>query len=86
MCFLFIPAFFLGMVLGLITVRSKSLLPAILFHFVHDTVLLGSIAWASEYKDQLLNEVWSLGTGVVALCLVFALGILWRLYRQPYVE
>ncbi len=84
--FLFIPAFFLGMVLGLITVRSESLLPAILFHFVHDTVLLGSISWASAYKDQLLNEVWSLGTGIVALCLVIALGILWRLYRQPYVE
>src|SRR5262249_22749705 len=41
--FQFLPTFFLGVVLGLLTIRSKSLAPAILFHFLHDSVLLVSI-------------------------------------------
>jgi sodium transport system permease protein len=42
--FLFLPTFILGMVLGLLTVRSRSLLPAILFHLLHNSVLIALIA------------------------------------------
>jgi sodium transport system permease protein len=38
--FLFVPAFVLGVVLGLLTVRSRSLLPAVLFHLLHNSVLI----------------------------------------------
>ena len=34
--FRFLPAFFLGVVLGLLTVRSKSLVPAMMFSFLHN--------------------------------------------------
>src|SRR4029077_4889562 len=41
--FQFLPAFFLGVVLGLVTVRSKSLVPAIIFHLLHNTLLISSM-------------------------------------------
>ncbi len=84
--FLFIPAFFLGMVLGLITLRSKSLVPAILFHFLHDTVLLASIKAVPALQERVPMSVQRLWPGLVGVCLAFALAILWRLYRKPYVE
>ena len=38
--FLFLPAFGLGIALGLLTVRSRSLVPAMLFHFLYNALLL----------------------------------------------
>ena len=38
--FQFLPAFFLGVVLGLLTIRSKSLLPAMIFHLLHNGMLV----------------------------------------------
>src|SRR4029077_13310369 len=48
--FLFAPTFLFGVVLGLLTVRSKSLLPAILFHFLHNAVLI-SLMPLSQHAD-----------------------------------
>src|SRR5207253_10340242 len=50
--FLFLPTFFLGVVLGLLTVRSRSLLPAISFHLLHNSVLIGLIP-LSQYSEGL---------------------------------
>ena len=64
--FQFLPAFFLGVVLGLITIRSRSLLPAILFHFLHDSVLLGSIRVAravEDYVPPLVLALWPIAIG-----------------------
>lgn len=83
--FQFLPAFVLGVVLGLLTVRSKSLLPAMLFHFLHNSVLLGSIYVASEVQavlPELLPRLWP---SVIGSSFIVALGLLWRLYRKPYV-
>ena len=84
--FQFLPSFFLGVVLGLLTVRSKSLLPAIIFHFLHNSVLLGSIYLAREIQiavPELIHRAWPF---LIAICLVSALALLWWLYRKPYVD
>jgi sodium transport system permease protein len=85
--FQFLPAFFLGVVLGLLTVRSKSLLPAIVFHLLHNGVLViclkGNLAAALESRfPGIVDYIWTI---FIALCLIAGLGLLWWLYREPYV-
>jgi len=80
--FQFLPAFFLGVVLGLLTVRSGSLVPAILFHALHNSVLIlatsgGRTVWLDYYSG-----FWPV---FILICLAIALGLLWWLYRKPYV-
>jgi sodium transport system permease protein len=84
--FLFLPTFVLGVILGLLTVRSKSLLPAISFHLLHNSVLIALIP-LSRYSDgalpRLLLDAWP---WLIGLCLLLAAGLVWWLYRKPYVE
>jgi sodium transport system permease protein len=84
--FLFLPTFLLGVVLGLLTVRSRSLLPAMLFHLLHNSVLIALIP-LSRLSDglvpRLVHDVWP---WLMALCLAAAAGLLWWLYRKPYVD
>jgi sodium transport system permease protein len=84
--FLFLPTFCLGIVLGLLTVRSRSLVPAVLFHFLYNAFLVGSV-----HAGNLLDETWTtdwqqLGPWLSAACLALALGLLWWLYRKPYSD
>ncbi|MBI2805334.1 MAG: CPBP family intramembrane metalloprotease [Planctomycetes bacterium] len=84
--FLFLPAFVLGVVLGLVTVRSRSLVPAIFLHLLHNTMLIGLIP-LSRYSDgwipTLLLNAWP---WLVGICLVAAAALVWWLYRKPYVD
>jgi sodium transport system permease protein len=83
--FHFLPAFFLGVVLGLLTVRSKSILPAIFFHFLYKAVLLLSVdikRWLTENAAPVV-AFWPY---LVAASFAVALAILWWLYRKPYVD
>jgi hypothetical protein len=84
--FLFIPTFLLGVILGLLTVRSRSLLPAVLFHLLHNCVLIVLIP-LSHYSDgtlpQLALAAWP---WLIGVCLVAASGLVWWLYRKPYIE
>jgi len=41
--FQFVPSFVLGLVLGILAVRSGSILPGILFHLLHNGLLLGLV-------------------------------------------
>jgi len=84
--FQILPAFFLGVVLGLLTIRSRSLLPAILFHFLHNTVLIGGIHLVAGLDHVAPDFVKHLWYPFITGCLVLALGILWWLYRKPYVD
>jgi sodium transport system permease protein len=77
--FLFLPAFGLGVVLGLLTLRSRSLVPAILFHFAHNA-LLGS-PFVRQEHPLAAGEYWP---WIIGACLVAALGLLWWVYRRPY--
>jgi len=81
--FQFLPTFFLGVVLGLLTLRSKSLLPAMFFHLLYNAVLLLSVP-VRRYLE--LDQLLALGPYVSGVSLALALGILWWLYRKPYVE
>ncbi len=84
--FLFVPTFVFGVALGLVTVRSGSILPAISFHFLYNSVLIALIP-LSRYSDSFLPramaDVWP---WVIAICLALALAVMWWLYRRPYVE
>ncbi|MCS7045235.1 MAG: ABC transporter permease subunit, partial [Gemmataceae bacterium] len=80
--FHFVPAFFLGVVLGLLTVRSRSLLPAMLFHLLHNAALLATVPLKAHLDPALLHEI---GPYVVVFSLTVAFSLLWWLYRRPYV-
>jgi sodium transport system permease protein len=84
--FLFMPAFFLGVALGLVTVRSKSLLPAISLHFLHNSVLIAGIPLGWFWEAHLPEPLRSLWPWLVGTSLSIAVAILWWLYRKPYVE
>jgi sodium transport system permease protein len=84
--FLFLPTFVLGVVLGLLTVRSRSLLPAICLHLLHNTVLIGLIPlrqYSDDYLPRLLADLWP---WIIAVCVLAATGLVWWLYRKPYVD
>jgi membrane protease YdiL (CAAX protease family) len=84
--FLFLPTFLFGVILGLLTRRSQSLFPAIAFHLLHNSVLIALIPLRSYSEDslpQLLHEIWP---WVIALCVAAAAGLLWWLYRKPYID
>jgi sodium transport system permease protein len=81
--FQFLPSFVLGVVLGLLTVRSNSVLPAMFFHFLYNAVLLTS----GPIKRALVEtNLLAYGPYVIVACLTIACGLLWWLYRQPNVE
>ncbi len=84
--FQFLPAFFLGIVLGLLTVRSQSLVPAMMFHFLHNTALLRSPILLDNLERWLPDVLKNLWPIPVAASLGAALVLLWWLYRKPYVE
>lgn len=89
--FQFLPAFFLGVILGLLTVRSRSLFPAMIFHFLYNAVLLSSPALRSMAQEWLaegwvpasLASIWPL---IASICLGTAVAVIWWLYRKPYVD
>jgi sodium transport system permease protein len=80
--FLLLPAFGLGIVLGLLTVRSLSLVPAILFHFLHNALFLVGAKWADGEAPPAFGQAWA---WLVGACAIAALALLWWLYRRPYV-
>jgi sodium transport system permease protein len=84
--FLFVPTFLLGVVLGLLTVRSRSLFPAIFFHLLYNSVLIGLIP-LSRYSDGLLprlvQDAWP---WLIGVCSAAAVALLWWLYRKPYAD
>jgi sodium transport system permease protein len=81
--FQFLPAFILGAILGLLTVRSGSIGPAALFHLLHNGLLVGSV-WLPqlvrrvEISDQ---SILFLRLTVTGLCTLLAALLLWRLAR-----
>ena len=78
--FQMVPTFLLGLVLGLLAVRSGSVLPGMVFHIMHNSLLLLFLAWFPPRE----GTVRLLGTPVVSymiesLCILCAGLILWRL-------
>ena len=84
--FLFVPTFLLGVVVGLLTVRSRSLLPAILFHLLYNGVLIALIplrGYSDDPWPRWLVDTWG---WLIGVCVVLSAALVWWLYRKPYVE
>jgi sodium transport system permease protein len=79
--FLFVPAFALGAVLGLLTVRSRSIVPAVLLHFLYNALLLTAARLPGGEMSLTPGGPWP---WLAAACLAAAAMLLWWLYRQPY--
>ncbi|MBI3823690.1 MAG: CPBP family intramembrane metalloprotease [Planctomycetes bacterium] len=84
--FLFVPTFLLGVVLGLITIRSRSLWPAISFHILHNSVLIALIPLSRYSEGTLPGLVHDAWPWVIGFSLATAAGTLWWLYRKPYAD
>jgi sodium transport system permease protein len=84
--FQFVPNFLLGAVLGLLTVRSGSLWPAVLFHLLHNSLLVGG-AWLQRLIPEVEvtpETITMVRLTVTALCALLAGLLLWRLgFRSP---
>ncbi len=81
--FQFVPTFALGVVLGLLTVRSGSVLPAVLFHLLHNTLLLAPICLHGlGFSGEGVPSA-PLRTALAVVCALSAVPILWRLRPAP---
>lgn len=78
--FAFLPIFAISTVQGLLTLRSRSLAPAMLLHVVTKTVLLFSVPIGLSLGD---NPYWP---PLAAVCAATAFAIFWWLYRKPYID
>jgi sodium transport system permease protein len=80
--FQLLPTFLLGAVLGLLTVRSGSILPAMLFHLLHNGLLVGvaHLQTINTYGIEISPEVVVFfRLTVTGLCTLLAALLLWRL-------
>lgn len=82
--FQFVPSFFLGVVLGLLTLRTGSIVPAMLLHLLHHGAMIGGMHAYSIWRDSIPDYVAYLWLPFNVACLVAAAILLWRLYRAPY--
>ncbi len=82
--FRFLPAFFLGVVLGLLTVRSKSLVPAMMFSFLHNATLILGLRLFAELGEKIPQELKNLWLPFNVVFVLVAVILLWRLYLAPY--
>ncbi|MSQ95327.1 MAG: CPBP family intramembrane metalloprotease [Gemmataceae bacterium] len=82
--FPFAPTLLFGVVLGLLTMRS--LMPAICFHLLHNTVLIAMIPLSRFSEDRLPVQHYDLELWLVGGCAVASATLVWWLYRKPYAE
>jgi membrane protease YdiL (CAAX protease family) len=81
--FQFIPAFILGVVLALFAVRTESIVPGVVFHMLHNSLLL-VVFWVERrpYGDENFPGAPIIRLVVVGLCAVLSFIILWRLWNH----
>jgi sodium transport system permease protein len=84
--FAFLPVFAISAALGLLTVRARSLAPAVVLHFVTKAALLLSRPLGA-WIDAHLTPAWTdAGPGVAMICFAGAVAICWWLYRRKMPE
>jgi sodium transport system permease protein len=82
--FQLLPTFVLGVVLGTLVVRSGSVLPGMVFHLLHNGLLIGVAALSGlEGVPENVPATPLVSLAVEALCLGLAGLVLWRLLRRP---
>jgi sodium transport system permease protein len=84
--FAFLPVFGVSAALGLLTVRARSLAPAILLHFLTKAALLVSRPLGSWLDDRLAPGWTDFEPGFALVCFAAALAICWWLYRRKMPE
>jgi sodium transport system permease protein len=94
--FQFVPAFLMGVVLGLLAVRSRSIWPGVLLHAVYNSLPIGvlflePVLRGLGYTETSLPPSYVLRWVVCALCVPPALYLFWRLgrglsHKQPSME
>jgi sodium transport system permease protein len=83
--FQFLPAFVLGMVLGLLAVRSGSVLPGMLFHLLHNGMLIGFVLLEAQgWSGEALPAGGIYRLVFVSLCALAALMVVARLAKKPF--
>jgi sodium transport system permease protein len=80
--FQFVPHFLLGIVLGMLAARTGSVLPAMVFHLVYNSLVLAPILLGAEEgaSARLSRPALSAGGTILA---ALGLYVVWRLGRQP---
>ncbi|MFL5246016.1 MAG: ABC transporter permease subunit/CPBP intramembrane protease [Gemmataceae bacterium] len=88
--FKFAPAFILGLVLGLLTERSRSLLPAVMFQITHNGLRVGLVVLNNflDGRGYRGPDSWPqpIRWGIVTVATILAILILGRLIRGPSKE
>jgi sodium transport system permease protein len=84
--FAFLPIFGISAALGLLTVRARSLVPAILLHFLTKAALLASRPISLWTVDRAAAGWIEVGAGIAMICFAAAVAICWWLYRRKMPE
>jgi sodium transport system permease protein len=82
--FQFLPTLVLGLLLGTLTWRGGSVVPAMLFHLLHNSLLVLISALAQVEGAAEVTPPGPMVSFVLqALCLIVAFLVLWRVLRRP---
>ena len=84
--FAFVPIFAVGLVLGLLTLRSRSVVPAILFHVLTKSTLLLSEPLGRWLNEKLPGEWHASWPPIALLCFAGAVAICVGLYRRKMTD
>jgi sodium transport system permease protein len=95
--FQFVPHFVFGVILGLIVVRTGSVLPAVLFHLVYNALLIAPAVWPGLFdfvpnlspSAETVPDLMTWRVLLSAVCTVLAtaaLAAIWRLGPRPRGE
>lgn len=84
--FQFLPSFVLGMVLGILAVRTGSVLPGMVFHLLHNTLLLSPALFAGVIGPDVDLAQWpNVRLGLAVFGGLMAVPILWRLASRMWI-
>lgn len=84
-----LPAFVLGAVLAILAVRTGSLLPGIIFHLIHNGLVIGLVrleAWLEDrgYRLEDYPAIWQAWLVGGVFCTLVAAAFFWRLTYFGY--
>ena len=79
-----IAAFVVGIMIGFLSVQTRSIVPCMIYHLIHNSLPLLAASWIGktgnirglvELRDGMLHYEWPL----VSVCVAAAIVILWRI-------
>ena len=79
-----IPAFAVGMLIGYVSIKTKSIFPCMLYHLIHNSLPLLTVSWIGEtggfaglvqLQDGMLRYEWP----IVSISIAAVIALIWRL-------